>query len=805
MITAAFKSSDASSRYKLVTRYPSSWWKSKWREALPSGNGTIGASVYGGVQDETILINHLGLWHGGQTGMLPDVSHTLKDTRRLMNQGDYLQASWVLTRALKDEGYKSTLSAPLPLADLRVSMTGQEAFHHYRRSLNMETGEVTVSWLDGDVSYDRSLFVSRADHMIVYRLKSVGCTIDASLMFDIHPSENPARAEQLKAMKENAHWAVHGQFLCFAARHEDGTDYGAVMHIQTDTGLVIPEGDRLRVRNAEEVLVLVKVFTGEARNAAWPRLKKELQEVEATYAELLEEHVKLHSALFLSASVELDYPAEQRSTEELLLTAYDGKAPVSLLEKLWAYGRYLYISATAENGLPMPLYGLWGGDYRLMWCHYMANENIQMMNWHAPVGGLASLMKPLFRHYASLIDIFKENARKLYGCRGIFIPAGTTPGIGSPTQIVPVILNWTGAAGWLARHYYEYYLYTGDEPFLMDEALPFMKEAALFYEDFLTEGKDGLLHIYPSVSPENTPGNYMPDEGESLDHPMPTAVDAAMDIAIIKELFTNLIEGSRRIGHSEQDITRWEQILNRLPAYELNEDGAMKEWIHSDFRDRYNHRHLSHIYPVFPGQEFTREENPELFRGMERAVQMRVLGAQTGWSLAHMASIYARLGDGENALKSLDILTRSCLLSNLFTVHNDWRDMGVSMNKAQAPVQLDASLGITNAIQEMLLYVSPRIVKLLPALPKTLESGRVQGFRFCTGDVSFEWNRKTKSFKAELKAERATDITIVLPDIAAKYRLTGDDLDIHPSRAYPRTYDIQMEPGQVLKITNEEG
>lgn len=214
-MTAEMKDGNRSSKSMLVTRYPSSWWKSKWREALPSGNGVIGASVYGGVQDETILINHLGLWHGGQIGLLPDVSHTLKDTRRLMNEGRYQEASWVLTRALKEKGYNSTLSAPLPLADLRLSMTGQEAFRHYRRSLNMETGEVAVSWLDGEVAYDRSLFVSRADHMIVYRLKSSVSSVDASLTLDIHPSDNPSRAEQLQALRETIDLTAQGSFcLC---------------------------------------------------------------------------------------------------------------------------------------------------------------------------------------------------------------------------------------------------------------------------------------------------------------------------------------------------------------------------------------------------------------------------------------------------------------------------------------------------------------------------------------------------------------------------------------------------------------
>lgn len=169
------------------------------------------------------------------------------------------------------------------------------------------------------------------------------------------------------------------------------------------------------------------------------------------------------------------------------------------------------------------------------------------------------------------MDDFRNNAKQLYGCRGIFIPAGTTPGIGVPNQIVPVIMNWTGAAGWLAKHYYDYYLFTGDQSFLKKKALPFMREAALFYEDFLVVGEDGFYKFYPSVSPENTPENFMPKGGEPLAHPMPTTVNATADFAIMKELFTNLIDGSLTIGESLQKIEEWKQILERIPPYQSME------------------------------------------------------------------------------------------------------------------------------------------------------------------------------------------------------------------------------------------
>ncbi|XEC95808.1 glycoside hydrolase N-terminal domain-containing protein [Paenibacillus tarimensis] len=792
----------ANHRNVLLLKYPASWWKNKWREALPAGNGTIGASVYGAVQDETVLLNHAELWHGGRADTLPDVSGTLPQTRQLMDEGRYMEANWFLTNALKDEGYEARMASPVPLADLKLSMPGEKAFQGYRRYLDMTTGEITVCWKDGSASYDRRLFVSRADQMIVYRVHSDRRSIDAIVRLDFHASDNPNKAAQVQEMKQTMDWKIENEYFYYAVQNEDGLDYGAVLRIVAPGGRLAGEKGGIRVTETTEALILVKVFANSEREREWPLLKQELADVDRGYFLLLQDHVKLHGELFSRVTLELGNGADVRSTEELLLDSYDGEAPMALLEKLWAFGRYLYISATRENGLPMPLYGLWGGDYRLMWCHYMANENIQMMNWHAPVGGLAPLMKALFRHYGSLMDIFRDNARKLYGCRGVYIPAGTTPGIGSPSQIVPVILNWTGAAGWLARHYYDYYLFTGDLVFLQEEALPFMREAARFYEDFLIEGGDGYFRMYPSVSPENTPGNYMPEPGQPQDHPMPTTVNATMDFAVIKELFSNLIEGSRTAGIYQRYIPRWEDILRRIPSYQINEEGAIKEWMHPAFEERHNHRHLSHIYPVFPGQEFTREERPELFRAFEKAVDQRLIGAQTGWSMAHMASIYARLGDGQKALESLEILTRSCLMNNLFTVHNDWRDMGISMNKPQAPVQLDANLGITHAIQEMLIYVSPRIVKLMPAVPARWERGSVNGMRMCTGSVSFEWDRTAGRFRTELRAERATDVTVILPDEFAGYVLLGDDVDYHRSSIHRFTCHIKMEPGQILIIHN---
>ncbi|WP_166243098.1 glycosyl hydrolase family 95 catalytic domain-containing protein [Paenibacillus turpanensis] len=791
---------------KMRLKYPASWWRNMWREALPSGNGVIGASVFGAVSEETILVGHADLWHWGHKDELPDVSFTLQQTRALMDEKRFAEASWVLTNALKERGYGTRLASRFPLAAIQLTMPSKEAFRRYERTVELGTGEVSVTWEDGPVRYTRTLFVSRADDCIVYEIRGdAPGAVSGSITLQLHPSDRWQGEPEYVELERSVTVRAEGSDVLYAGRNDDGTDFGAVLRVVPQGGRLVAESERLRIDDADRVLVLVKVFVScQDREQEWTRLREELEGLErfGGYNELLERHRALHEPLYQSAKLELCSGEHASVTnEQLLLEAYDGEAPAALVQLMWAYGRYLFISGAGPKDQPFGLYGLWGGDYRLMWCHNMANENVQMMYWHAHVGGLGELTASLHRYYTGLLNDFRDNARKLYGCRGIYIPAGSTPGTGIPNQIVPVILNWTGAASWLASHFYKHYGFTGDEAFLREVAWPFMKEAAAFYEDFLVEDENGRCKVYPSVSPENTPQNFMPADGRALAHPMPTAVNATMDIALLKELLTSSIEAGRIVSCDAQELEKWSGLLSRLPSYTANEDGAVREWLDPAFEDRYDHRHLSHLYPVFPGYEVQQEEQPELFEAFRTAVELRNLGAQSGWSLAHMASIYARLGDGEQALACLDILARSCLLPNLFTLHNDWRNMGVCMNIPMAPIQLDANMGWVNAVQEMLLYVSPRLVKLLPALPEKWQRGRFAQWRFYTGRVSAQWDCDTRSFTVELQAERACELTVQLPQRFAPFQVSQD------GQLFERVEDaklyLRLEQGAVVNITSE--
>ncbi|HJN15393.1 MAG TPA: glycoside hydrolase family 95 protein, partial [Armatimonadota bacterium] len=309
--------------------------------------------------------------------------------------------------------------------------------------------------------------------------------------------------------------------------------------------------------------------------------------------------------------------------------------------------------------------------------------------------------------------------------------------------------------------------------FLRERALPFMREVALFYEDFFVTDDDGLYMSIPSNSPENTPGNLW--GGEGMGAQLETTINATMDFAIAKELLTNLIEGARTVGQHANEISTWEAMLGRIPPYQVNEDGAVREWMHPFFDDNYHHRHQSHLYPIFPGTEVTEESDPELFAAFRVAAEKRLvvgLKEQSGWSLAHLANNYARLGEGDRALECLEILSRSCLFGNLYTAHNDWRDMGITVDMPWAPFQIDGNMGWTAAVQEMLMFSKPGMLKLLPALPGKWTRGSVSGLLARGGiEVEMKWDTDEGTFEATLESRTDQTVRVRMPD--GKWREVG--------------------------------
>lgn len=788
----------------LLMKYPSTWWHDLWREGLVTGNGSIGANVYGGVKEETTMLTHHDLWHNGKEDELPDVSEAFKRQRQMMDDEQFREASWEVVNALREKGYKTKLQSQLPVADFKIKIQPNKGFENYIRAMHMDTGEVGCEWTDGAAHRTSTLFVSRKQDIIVKRLTSSENDLNVLFSMDIHQNQGSDLAERIaKHVVDSKKIDFDDRYIVYTALNDDGSLYGAVAAVcpQSGTSSITPMG--IRVTNSDDIIILIKLFIKTdptQRNETIEEIKNQLNSIKPDYEVLLNEHEKLHRELYHSAELSLYRDSGFHSNEELIMNAYSGKQPAELIEKLWRYGRYLLICGTSETTNPFPLYGIWGGEYDLIWSHNMANENTQMIYWHTYVGNLLPLQKGLYQYYNDRIPTYQKNAKNLFGMRGLYMTAGTTPGVSTPNQVVPVIMNWVGAAGWIAQHYCNYYRYTRDDAYLKAVLLPYLEEVADFYEDFIEFYPDGTIHFYPSVSPENTPLNFMPPEHIQMAHPMPTTINSTIDLAIVKEFFSSLCEIAAEHQLYKDRMPYWKKILDSIPAYRTSKDGGIREWQDDRFDERYDHRHLSHIYPVFPGFEVNSLHHKELLPAFRRAVELREIDAQTGWSMAHMAAIYARLEDGQAAMQCLNLMAKSCLTNNFFTLHNDWRGMNLSLCMDPAPVQLDAIMGYTNAVQEMLIYSSEDLLKLLPAMPQELSAGNINSFRYMNGTISMSWDVEHNRFEAHLQAIRDHEVWLQLPEEFSGYEIVREDCIMEEAEGL---YRIRLHENECITICSK--
>lgn len=735
----------------------------RWQDALPCGNGTLGAMVYGHVHHERILINHEALWFRTPKPELPDVSAHVPALRALLDAGHYRAARTLLWDRLK--AANPALATPWvdpyhPAFDLELIHAPHAPFSFYRRRLDFATGVARVDWQAGGVAYGRDVFVSRADDLVVLRLRAdrrgqVNVTLRLCqhlvANWDDNWFEGALKRETIPLAFESR---AAADTLTLIGRYTEGTPvvaggmFGGLAQVRIRGGTCTVIDDALRVSGADEILVRLAVFANTPATGALPALREYLAACPDRYPVLERRHVRLHGALFARAQLTLA-PDDDTPNEDLLARAYDSQESSPLLARLYAYGRYLLIGSSRPGGWPANLQGVWNGNYFPAWsADYHNDENVQMCYWQALAGNLPELLLPYVSYYERHLADWRENARKVFGCRGVLAPiAQATDGRLHPG----VWLNWTAGAGWIAQLLYDYWLFTGDRVFLRNRVVPFLTAVAEFYEDFLTEGPDGWLRFAPSLSPENSP---------AIANPSIVVVNATMDVAVAREVLGHLCAATAALRLPPARAAAWRGLLARLPPYATNADGALKEWLHPDLADNYHHRHLCHLYALFPGCEINMEDTPALFAAARTAVEKRLvvgLHSHAGWSFPHMACIYARLGEGDRALDCLTLLMRGCVGPNLFTYHNDWRGQGLSVYwgfGGLPPFQIDANMGLAAAVQEMVLQSRPGFIALLPAVPSAWATGAMRGLRIRGGGVvSLRWDRRTLS--AELTPDHA--------------------------------------------------
>ncbi len=745
---------------------PSSWWGSQWREGLPIGNGVIGASVYGGAADDVIMITHGDLWWQGKDSVLQDVSDKVKDVRGKIDNGDFLGAEKILSTELIKKGYRPQLSYPLPMCDFKIGMKVRQV-KEYSRSLDLESAEASVSFKDGATRFERNTFVSRARDIIVYEISRTGQkNIDVQFKFDMHDKFNARTPVAISATPDNVNVKCENFWLYYSARSSSGTDFGAVAKINFFAGKQEIVDNSIVITGAEKILVIIKPFIEGQREKAWKECKAAITEIKLPYDKLLKEHQTLHQKLFDSADVDFGATdGREAFVDDAIAEAVrSGDTNPAILEKLWAFGRYLMITGSRPDARPFAPYGLWCGDYKAEAAQINAAGDLQAVYDMTQTGNLNDFAESVFTLYESLKQSFKYNATRLYGCRGIMIPYTTSPSTGYPGDVNDAMIHFTGVAGWLANLFYDYALFTDDQKFLKARALPFMMDAISFYEEFFKLADMKYYESSPSYSPYTTPGNL---SGTGEEHYI--AKNATIDFAIARNLLKNLIEGSKAVNANKAEIIKWEDMLKKIPPYKINPDGTVSEFIDDYCTDNPTSPSLALYYPVYP--DYRLRDNLELNKAFGNTARKKVVSARENMKaseLARYASVFARLGDGDNAYEMINALVRGMAMNNLVFASDDWRGMGSGRKDTWAQPVPYVNAIVTGAIQEAIVQSTPDSITLLPALCSGMEKGSISGFqtRAHVEVSSLEWDVPRGSLIVKLKAKRSSVIDLQLPKTA---------------------------------------